>query len=104
MPEGWNKIVVAGDACVDVHLRLNDLLDVSGKPVPYALSLGGTIGGTAAVLAKLGVDTAFLGTVGKDYGGRYLKEQMDALETAVSSLQSETLKDLYINLLKQQTT
>ena len=80
MPERWNKAVVVGDACVDVHLRLEDLLnDASGKAVPYHLSLGGTIGGTAAALAKLGVDTAFLGTVGKDYGGGYISEQMKSL-------------------------
>lgn len=80
MPEKWNKAVVVGDACVDVHLKLEDLLhDASGKAVPYHLSLGGTIGGTAAALAKLGVDTAFLGTVGKDYGGGYISEQMASL-------------------------
>ena len=80
MPDRWNKAVVVGDACVDVHLRLEDLLnDASGKAVPYHLSLGGTIGGTAAALAKLGVDTAFLGTVGKDYGGGYISDEMTSL-------------------------
>ncbi len=80
MPDRWNKAIVIGDACVDVHLRLEDLLnDASGKAVPYHLSLGGTIGGTAAALAKLDVDTAFLGTVGKDYGGGYIREEMASL-------------------------
>ena len=87
MPDRWNKAVVVGDACVDVHLRLEDLLnDASGKAVPYHLSLGGTIGGTAAALAKLGVDTAFLGTVGRDYGGAYISDEMKTLGIDTSLL------------------
>ena len=87
MPERWRKAIVAGDACVDVHLRLDDLLnDASGKAVPYHLSLGGTIGGTAAALAKLGVATAFLGTIGRDYGGRYLSDEMKSLGIDTSLL------------------
>ena len=86
MPD-HKKAIVAGDACVDVHLRLKDILnDALGKTVPYHLSLGGTIGGTAAALAKLGVDTAFLGSIGKDYGGRYIKEEMDRLGIDTSLL------------------
>ena len=87
MPEKRNKAIVAGDACVDVHIRLQDLLDDAlGKAVPYRLSLGGTIGGTAAALAKLGVDTAFLGSIGRDYGGRYIREEMECLGIDTSLL------------------
>ncbi|MBQ6478670.1 MAG: sugar kinase [Erysipelotrichaceae bacterium] len=87
MPDRQAKAIVVGDACVDVHLRLEDLLnDASGRAVPYHLSLGGTIGGTAAALAKLGVDTAFLGTIGKDYGGGYISEEMRSLGIDTSLL------------------
>ena len=87
MPEKRNRAIVAGDACVDIHIRVQDLLDDAlGKAVPYHLSLGGTIGGTAAALAKLGVDTAFLGSIGSDYGGRYIKEEMDRLGIDTSLL------------------
>ena len=80
MPDKRQRAIVVGDACVDVHLRLEDLQnDASGRAVPYRLSLGGTIGGTAAALARLGVETALLGTIGKDYGGGYISEEMKAL-------------------------
>ena len=87
MPDKNKTAIVAGDACVDVHIKIEDLLnDYLGKAVPYHLSLGGTIGGTAAALAKLGVNTAFLGSIGNDYGGRYLKDEMDRLGIDTSLL------------------
>lgn len=87
MPDRRAEAIVVGDACVDVHLRLEDLLsDASGRAVPYHLSLGGTIGGTAAALAKLGVKTAFLGTIGRDYGGGYITGEMKNLGIDTSLL------------------
>ncbi|MBR5340389.1 MAG: carbohydrate kinase family protein [Erysipelotrichaceae bacterium] len=79
MPEGFNKVIVIGDACVDIHIRLEDLLSNSAKEMPYRMSLGGTSGGTIASLSRLGVDTAFLGTIGKDFGGRFIREKMEEL-------------------------
>ena len=75
MPDRFNKAIVVGDACVDVHLRLNDLIEADpNKALPYETTLGGTGAGAAVILKRLGVDTAFLGTVGSDFGGRYLTD------------------------------
>ena len=70
-------VIVIGDACVDVTVRLADLMvghsDVydSERLLP-TISGGGTSANTAVALSKLGVDTAFMGTIGDDYGGRFM--------------------------------
>ena len=85
MPERYNKAIVIGDVCVDVHLAIRDLLmDDVIKEVPYFITPGGTSGGSAVMLSKLGVDTSFLGTIGVDYGGRYLKECFEKLKIDTS--------------------
>lgn len=73
MPDRFDKAIVIGDACVDVHIRLNDLIEGDpNKTLAHETTLGGTGAGAAVILKRLGVDMAFLGTVGSDYGGRYL--------------------------------
>ena len=70
-------VIVIGDACVDVTVRLADLMvghsDVydSERLLP-TISGGGTSANTAVALSKLGVATAFMGTLGDDYGGRFM--------------------------------
>ena len=70
-------VIVIGDACVDVTVRLADLMvghsDVydSERLLP-TISGGGTSANTAVALSKLGVATAFMGTIGDDYGGRFM--------------------------------
>ena len=77
MPDRYSKAIVAGDACLDIHLKMEDLL-ADHDVTPYKLMLGGTCGSSAGILAKLGVDTAFLGTIGKDYlGSSILKKLKD---------------------------
>lgn len=61
--------IIAGDACVDVTIHLENLMRESDnfrseKLLP-TLSGGGTSANTAIALSKLGVHTAFLGTVGE---------------------------------------
>lgn len=69
------KVVVIGDACIDIHLHLHDLVH-SSESIPYKTCLGGTACASAVMLAGLGADTAFLGTVGNDYGGDYIKKNL----------------------------
>ena len=78
MPSGYNKVIVIGDACVDLHIKIDDLINVTKfKEMPYQMCLGGTCGGTSVALSKLGVDTAFLGTVGRDYGGKFILQELE---------------------------
>ena len=78
MPDRYNKAIVIGDACVDVHLKMANLLDDT-KAVPYRMVLGGTSASCAGTLARLGIDTSFLGTVGKDFGGRFIINELKTL-------------------------
>ncbi len=80
MPDRFEKAIVVGDACVDVHIFLSDLNEGDpDKPLPYHMNTGGTSAGTAVALAKLGTPTAFLGTIGNDFGGRYILGEMKEL-------------------------
>ncbi len=79
MPDRFNKAIVAGDACVDIHLKMADLL-ADLEVTPYRMVLGGTSASCAATLARLGTDTAFLGTVGKDFGGRFIIDELRKLD------------------------
>ena len=74
-PERFDKVIVVGDVCVDVAVKIEDILTMTQKKeVPYGVTPGGTSGGASVALARMGVDTAFLGTIGHDYGGRYIRE------------------------------
>jgi len=72
MPNSYNKAIIIGDACVDVSFRLSDYLKNDEKEMPYTTSIGGTCAGTCVPLANLGVETAFMGTIGLDYGGKFI--------------------------------
>ena len=80
MPDRFDKAIVIGDACVDVHLSLSDLIKADPNiPLPYHMNTGGTSAGTAVALRKLGVKTAFLGTVGNDFGGRFIMDELRSI-------------------------
>lgn len=80
MREHNGPVIVVGDACVDVTVSLasisssaeNNLKSEKLKP---SLSGGGTSANTAVALSKLGINTAFMGTIGDDYGGRFLLKE-----------------------------
>ena len=76
MPDKFNKVIVIGDACVDLHIKFSDIVQVTKvKEMPFHMCLGGTSGGTSVALAQLGVENALLGTIGNDYGGRFLLDE-----------------------------
>ena len=67
------KVIVVGDACIDIHIKLSDFLNEdSSKQMPYDACLGGTIANTALSIKRLGVDVSFLGSVGNDYAGKQI--------------------------------
>ena len=77
MPDRFGKVIVVGDACMDVHLQISDIL--ADVQIPYETTLGGTCGGSVAMLSRLGVPTAFLGTLGNDYAGRFILKELTSL-------------------------
>lgn len=81
MPETEKRAIVLGDACVDVMVPMMqitdpDVLSPSDRTLEPALSAGGTAANTAAALSKLGIKTSYMGTLGADYGGRFLLEDL----------------------------
>ncbi len=81
MPDRFDRAIIIGDACVDVHIALNDLIHADpNRALPYHINTGGTSAGTAVALAKLETPTAFLGTVGEDFGGRFILDELKRLD------------------------
>lgn len=79
MPSCFKKAIVVGDACLDVSFKLEDYLTNDEKEMPYSTSVGGTSAGTIVPLSKLGIETAFLGTLGDDFAGRFLLNGLEDL-------------------------
>jgi sugar/nucleoside kinase (ribokinase family) len=73
-----SKVVVLGDACVDMVIRLPDRK--SKRPdlknsVPQ-LQGGGSAANVAVVLARLGVEVTMVGAVGDDGYGRWIHDDL----------------------------
>ncbi len=82
MHKRYGKAIIVGDACVDVTVPLKAILATTdGAPKDEELKPkiggGGTSANTAVSLAKLGVETAFMGTLGADFGGRYIRQEFN---------------------------
>ena len=75
-----NAVVVIGDANVDLSVRLPARSGNREQPPPPVLTLGGTAANTAVALAQLGVGVSFVGMVGDDGYGRFVRRELDALQ------------------------
>lgn len=85
MPE----IIVVGDANVDIIVQYPRFLDPEKTHVVWPnpeMQGGGTSSNTAAALAKLGLGCAFVGTVGDDNYGRFVRDDLAKLGVDVSGL------------------
>lgn len=74
------KVLVVGDAVVDLIVSFPRFLDEERKNVEYSppcLQGGGTAANSAVALARLGIPTAFMGTVGDDQYGRYVVQDFE---------------------------
>ena len=65
-------IVAVGEMLVDFTQKVSE----SGE-ITYTQNAGGSSANVAVMAAKLGVPTGFIGKVGKDMFGRYLKNVLD---------------------------
>lgn len=71
------KVVVVGDAGVDIIVRFPRFLNEERTNVEYETPFligGGTSANTAVALARLGITPCFIGTIGDDQYGRYVVE------------------------------
>lgn len=85
MPE----IIVVGDANVDIIVQYPRFLDPEKTHVVWPnpeMQGGGTSSNTAAALAKFGLGCAFVGTVGDDNYGRFVRDDLAKLGVDVSGL------------------
>jgi fructokinase/2-dehydro-3-deoxygluconokinase len=71
-------VLILGDACVDLLVRLPEKSGNSNQHQAPALHGGGTGANTAVALARLALPTAFMGTVGDDGFGRYAVQTLAA--------------------------
>jgi sugar/nucleoside kinase (ribokinase family) len=70
-----SRVIVVGDAAVDLIVHFPRFIDGDRKKVEYttpSLHGGGTGANTAVALARLEVPITFIGTVGDDSYGRYV--------------------------------
>lgn len=75
-----HNVIVIGDANVDIIVPYPRFLNEERTLVDYpnpVLQGGGTSANTAVALSKLGVGTSFIGTVGKDQYGKYIKQDFE---------------------------
>lgn len=83
------RVVVAGDANVDIVVQYPRFLDKERRdviwPNPEVVG-GGTSSNTAAALARLGVGCSFVGTVGRDSNGRFAVDDLANCGVDVSGL------------------
>jgi sugar/nucleoside kinase (ribokinase family) len=83
-------VLVLGDANPDLVLRGGDLAPVSGQREAIVDEATLTVGGSGAIFAcaaaRLGLRTAFVGVVGRDVFGVYLRERLGAEGVDVRAL------------------
>ena len=94
--EKKTQVVTLGLLCLDIHAASVDALPAGGS-VQFIdkihLSCAGTSGGTAIILAKLGLSTSIVGCIGKsDELGRYLLTKLTSLNISTKSIQYSTTK------------
>ncbi len=84
-----HNVVVIGDANVDIIVHYPKFLNEQRTLVEYpspSLQGGGTSANTAVALARLGVGTSFVGTVGNDQYGRFVEQDLQSEGIDTSNL------------------
>ena len=67
---------MVGDLCVDLVLSIpEERGNARQQPVPEVCG-GGTVGNAAVALARLGIETHFVGVIGDDLFGRWAVQEL----------------------------
>lgn len=84
-----HNVIVIGDANVDIIVPYPRFLNEERTLVDYPnpeLQGGGTSANTAVALSKLGVGTSFIGTIGNDQYGKYIRQDFEQSGVGISDL------------------
>ncbi len=84
-----HNVIVVGDANVDIIVPYPKFLDQEKTLVEYPTPVmqgGGTSANTAVALARLGIPTSFIGSIGDDQYGRYIKKDFQDEGIDISDL------------------
>jgi aminoimidazole riboside kinase len=84
-----HNVIVVGDANVDIIVPYPKFLNQDRTLVEYPTPVmqgGGTSANTAVALARLGVPTSFIGSIGDDQYGRYIKKDFQNEGIDISDL------------------
>jgi len=79
MMHGLRRVVVLGDACVDMLIRLPESISKGTSDLSHSaprLHGGGSGANVAVALARLGADVAMVGAVGDDGYGRWVSDDL----------------------------
>lgn len=93
------KILVMGDVNVDLVVPLSDrsIAGVEQRDSALELHGGGTAANVAVALARLGEKVSFIGTVGDDGYGRWVKE--DLLNESVDTKETRLVKEAFTSMV-----
>lgn len=76
-----HKVLVVGDANIDIIVPYPKFLNKERTRVEYpipTLQGGGTSANTAVALSRLGIAASFLGSIGEDQYGKFIREDFKA--------------------------
>ncbi len=83
---GQGRAVLVGDICADLIIRVpEETGNARQQPAPEVHG-GGAVANTAVALARLGVDTQFIGTVGNELFGEQARREMEVEGIDISRL------------------
>ena len=93
------QVLVLGDANVDMLIPVSEQTSGSSLSRDSALELhgGGTAANVAVALARLGVETSFIGTIGDDGYGRWVVE--DLRNEGVDTKYTFLVQDAYTSMV-----
>lgn len=88
-----NEVVVVGDANVDIIVPFPRFIDETRERTTWEhpqMQGGGTCANTAVALARLDVPVLFVGTIGDDQYGQYVRKNLSEAGVDVAGLVSDT--------------
>ena len=86
------KIVVIGSLNIDYSISINRQPQVGEtiKANSYTLNAGGKGANQAYTIGKLGGNVSFIGAVGDDDNGKFLKKSLENVNVDISHIETKT--------------
>lgn len=90
------QVLVLGDACVDLIVQVPEKSGNAREQKQPELHGGGTGANTAAALARLGISTGLMGTVGSDGYGAFTRRTLE--EVGVDTRHVHAIDDVFTTI------